>query len=383
MAPEPPSAFLDAIPRIADFAAAADASQYLPLPDGWAMALADVVSSGEAIAAGRYKAVNMGAAAVITAVQNTPGLNGCPFVFGGDGAAVAVPPQGIAAATEALARVARWIDEELGLTMRVALVPLAAIRAAGRDVLVAQFAASPDRSFAMFAGGGAAWAEAEMKAGRFAVAPAPPGARPDLTGLSCRWNPVPARRGLIVSLIVTPGAAGAGPAFGRLVAEIVSLAGGGGGNPLPAEGPVPVLHFGGVEAEARAQAPPGRRGRVRLGIVAAILLTVLCHRTNLTLGGFNARRYGREVAANSDFRKFDDGLKMTVDVDRATRDRIAARLAAAAAEGLCRYGLHAQESALVTCIVPTLAATDHLHFIDGAGGGYALAARALKSGGAA
>ena len=39
----------------------------------------------------------------------------------------------------------------------------------------------------MFTGGGLAWAETQMKAGAFAVAPAPAGTRPDLTGLSCRF----------------------------------------------------------------------------------------------------------------------------------------------------------------------------------------------------
>ena len=42
----------------------------------------------------------------------------------------------------------------------------------------------------MFAGGGASWVEAEMKAGRYAIEAASPGSRPDLTGLSCRWNPI-------------------------------------------------------------------------------------------------------------------------------------------------------------------------------------------------
>ncbi len=33
----------------------------------------------------------------------------------------------------------------------------------------------------------------------------------------------------------------------------------------------------------------------------------------------------------------------------------------------------------MTCFVPTAGASDHLHFIDGAAGGYALAARAMKA----
>jgi hypothetical protein len=375
--------FLATLPVFARFQDVADPARYQPLPEGWALAMADVVHSTQAIATGKYKTVNMAGAAVITAVLNALGRNDYPFVFGGDGAAVAVPPEGLGKVRDALAAVARWIEEDLGLTMRTALVLVAAIRAAGRDVLVARFRASPDMAFAMFAGGGSSWAEAAMKAGQFLVPPAPPGTRADLTGLSCRWDPVRARKGHILSVIALP-VAGADPAaFRSLVADVVAIGNSGEdeGSPLPPEGPRPRLYFAGVGTEARAAAPPGRRFGKRLGIIAQIVLSTLLHRLNRSLGGFDARRYAREVSANSDFRKFDDGLKMTLDVDAGGLARIRARLQAAAAAGVCRFGLHQQASALVTCIVPSAMNSDHMHFIDGAGGGYAQAALALKAAG--
>ncbi|MGQ0565378.1 MAG: DUF3095 domain-containing protein [Gemmobacter sp.] len=373
--------FLSALPVFARFEDVADPARYVPLPDGWSLALADVVSSTQAIAAGKYKMVNMAGAAVITAVLNALGRNDYPFVFGGDGAAVAIPPEGKESVQAALAAVARWILDDLGLQMRTALVPVAAIRAAGRDVQVARFRASPDMAFAMFAGGGSSWAEAAMKAGEFAVPMAPPGTRADLTGLSCRWNPVQARKGVILSIIAVPTPGGDPLAFRTLVADVVAIgnAGDGQGSPLPPEGPRPRLWFGGVASEARAAAPPGQRFRVRLGIIVQIVVSTLLHRLNRSLGGFDARRYGRELAANSDFRKFDDGLKMTLDVDAAGAARIGARLERAAAQGVCRFGLHRQASALVTCIVPSAMGSDHMHFIDGAEGGYAQAAMAMKA----
>ncbi|QYK41171.1 MAG: DUF3095 domain-containing protein [Paracoccaceae bacterium] len=373
--------WLAGLPVFGSFADVADEIRYAPLPDGWSLAMSDVVASGQAIAAGRYKAVNMAAAAVITAVLNGSGLRDLPFVFGGDGAAIAVPPGAEGAARAALAAAATWIAEEMALTMRVAMVPVAAIRAAGRDMRVARMRASDDVAFALFAGGGSAWAEAEMKAGRFAVAPAAPGTRPDLAGLSCRWNPLAARRGNIVSLIVAP-EPGADPAsFRALVADLTAIAAetAGGGHPLPAEGPAPEVHFGGVAAEARAQAPPGRRLRARIAIAAQIVLTVILHRTGWRLAGFDARAYAREVTANSDFRKFDDGLKMTLDIGDTGLARIVARLDRARADGVARHGLHRQDAALITCIVPSVTQRDHIHFVDGAGGGYAEAARAMKA----
>ena len=87
-----------------------------------------------------------------------------PYVFGGDGALVAVAPADQEAARAALADVQTWVRDELDLGLRAALVPVADIRAAGQDVTVARYRVG-EVSYAMFAGGGAAWADREMKAG--------------------------------------------------------------------------------------------------------------------------------------------------------------------------------------------------------------------------
>ena len=76
------AAFQSEIPEIDEFADVADASAYLPIPDGWLVGTSDVVNSTGAIAAGRYKSVNMVGASVIAAVRNAISSTGIPFVFG-------------------------------------------------------------------------------------------------------------------------------------------------------------------------------------------------------------------------------------------------------------------------------------------------------------
>src|SRR5271170_5085190 len=122
-------AFYGAIPVFRGFTSLMDPALYSPLPDDWAVGVADIVESTKAIAARRYKAVNMAGAAVIAAVTNALGGREFPFVFGGDGASFAVSPDDLALAREALAATATWVKEDLDLSMRVALVPMAAIRA--------------------------------------------------------------------------------------------------------------------------------------------------------------------------------------------------------------------------------------------------------------
>ena len=152
----------------------------------------------------------MAGAAVIAAVTNALEGREFPFVFGGDGASFAVSPADFTRAREALAATATWVGEDLDLDMRVALVPVSAIRAHGADVRVARFGPSANLSYAMFSGGGLGWAEAAMKRGEFAVSAASPGTQPDLSGLSCRFEEIPAARGVILSVLVVP-AQGADP----------------------------------------------------------------------------------------------------------------------------------------------------------------------------
>src|ERR1700761_5361737 len=160
-------AFFGGLPVFTRFEGVTDAENYRPLPDDWFLALADIVSSTEAIAAGRYKSVNMAGASVISAVLNALERGDYPFVFGGDGACVAVPAAGLDSVGRALAAGQAWVAEDLQLSLRIALVPMADIRAEGLDVRVARFSPNEFVSYAMFVGGGTSWAEAQMKAGRY------------------------------------------------------------------------------------------------------------------------------------------------------------------------------------------------------------------------
>src|SRR6202521_138938 len=157
--PQDSDTFYSSIPVFRGFASLMDPALYSPLPDDWTIGVADIVESTKAIAEARYKAVNMAGAAVIAAVTNALDGREFPFVFGGDGASFAVSPDDSERAREALAATAVWVKDDLNLVMRVALVPVAAVRAQGLDVRVARFGPSANLSYAMFSGGGLGWAE--------------------------------------------------------------------------------------------------------------------------------------------------------------------------------------------------------------------------------
>jgi len=372
------SNFYETIPIFDDFAEAVRPENYRPLPDDWVVGFSDVVGSTEAVAQGRYKAVNMVGAGVIAAVANALDRRPFPFVFGGDGASFAASASDAPVASDALAAMAAFAREEFKFDLRVSTIPVGEIRAAGRDVRVARYGATPDCVYAMFAGGGLTWFEAEAKRGKHALPPAAPRARPDLSGLSCRWGVASAKHGLVLSLIVAP--RGDDARFAPLVDEIVKSA-----FAAPLSGRPVTLASLRAGSPARAVALETAvvtasglsHAKARLVAARRYLIAALLHTFKLKAGRFDAAIYASDLVANADFRKFDDGLRMTLDCSPAFADALEARLAAA--EDFVHWGLFRQEAAQVTCFVPSATERGHMHFVDGASGGYTMAAKAMKA----
>jgi hypothetical protein len=136
---------------------------------------------------------------------------------------------------------------------------------------------------------------------------------------------------------------------------------------------------GGLALEARTAATREPLWRARLRVLKESFFQWVANRYDLTIGPLNAKRYRTELSLNADYRRFDDTLRLVVDSTEAQAADITAFLDEQHAAGRCAYGVHQSDEALMTCLVFSLEASDHLHFIDGADGGFALAARQLKS----
>lgn len=373
---------LPAQPR---FEALAGRAGYARVPPDWHVVLTDVRDSTRAIGAGHYKDVNTLGAASIVAARRVLGVLEFPFAFGGDGATLLVPGAQAPAVLEALRGLRGLAAARFGLDLRVGSVVVADLEAAGAHVEVAKHAVSPHCVVPSLRGEGLRLAEERIKAAL--PDDALPQREPDLAGLSCRWKPFRTRRGTVLTLIVEArrhapdGDDTASRTFARVLRGLEAILPEGLARANPAgaglEGYRSLREN--LRAERRLQ-----RSALSLSFLKRLLETTLA---TFAFAGFlplpALRRYRRDTAAHCDYRKFDRSLRAVIDCTPAEADAIERMLAREHASGALHYGLHASGEALMTCLVEGLAPGQHLHFIDGAGGGYALAAARLKAQGMA
>ena len=389
--------FYAQLPLFTRFEEVSRPANYTSLPGDWSILVADIVASTKFIEAGRYKEVNVVGAASIIAVLNASGNIALPYTFGGDGASILVPEAILAQARQALCGTRRMARDSFGLDLLIAVIPIADVRAAGKDVSVAKFGASRDFAQAMFAGGGVAQAE------HFAKNPEtrhkyeiientdPEGkadneqAGADFSGLECRWQGIQARSGETISLLVQvdrDAETRTQEILDSVLADISAIYGRGSeAQPVSAEQLQLCLGKHCVTTEL------GVRGHGHGAIYKALLAYSLRLQTwiadramamRLTVGGVNWGNYKTEVVANTDYRKFDDTLRMVLDSTTDQSARLELALEARRQRRELVYGVHIAKEALMTCLIFDRR-NSHAHFVDGAEGGYAIAAQKMKA----
>ncbi len=383
----PGRSFYDDIPVLDEFLDITDPGRYSPVPGDWLIAETDVQGSTEAIRNGKYKDVNIAGAASIISLLNIDRSFGVPFVFGGDGATMCVPPAWGEKAKSRLIGTVRMVRDAFGLSLRAGILPVHVVRSRGYDVRVARHRISTGYVQAVFTGGGIEYAESFIKTPQGESFILKEGdAEPDLdfTGLECRWNDVPGAHGEVISLIVK--ALGEDPrttaqTYRDLIVRLREIYGSDSDCHPIDPSHLTMSIFGRNLSRERRLRTSGKSIasgiacalNIRGKVVAGNILMRLRHKTRKTDWG----RYRAELAENTDCRKFSDIFRQVLSGESAQRDELEKYLEERYGRGLLVYGLHAAPTALLTCLIFSYNGA-HMHLVDGGNGGYALAAAGMK-----
>ncbi|HSB79323.1 MAG TPA: DUF3095 domain-containing protein [Candidatus Methylomirabilis sp.] len=380
--------FYAELPALDDFGEVFCAAHYRDFPDDWILYVCDVHNSTQAIQRGLYRAVNMVGASCITAALNACPVLPLPFVFGGDGATRAAPASRDDTVCRELASVAAMARGQFELELRIGRVPIATLRAAGHPVQVAKYRVAGDDVLAMLRGEGVAEAErwVKMPGSAYLIAATDsPSTSANLSGLSCRWEPLHSAHGEMVSLLIQARL----PEIQidayyaelyRKIRDILALTDEE-LNPVKADGLRMKWPPTDLEIESRTHAGSGRAWSRVLAKLWTLLHSMggrVIFATGIRTPLINPKGYMRSMIQRSDFRKFDGMLRMVLDVPAAKVPALLGLLEDEHRRGVLLYGVHRAPSAIMTCVVFSLVKDSHVHFIDGSDGGYALAAMQFK-----
>jgi len=379
--------FYAELPTLENFSDITYIENFQKVPDDWLVIVSDIVGSTKAIQSGRYKDVNLLGACSIIVILNLVDELEIPFVFGGDGASLLIPSRFAWGAEQALSAVEKMARDELNLEMRTGIVPMSEI-ASVHEIMISKVRISENYSQAILRGGGISYATSLIKnvATRDLYRPRSDvsNAIADFSGLECRWRDIPSRHEEIVSLIVmvtAPSQSQVDNSYREIIKQIERIYGEDAEcHPVTSVNLQLAFRAKSLSSETKVfnNSASWLKQYLHLWKLRLInLLGTVLMRFNIKLGGFNWGDYKQIVTESTDFKKFDDILRMVISGNSRQRDRLIDILEKKFQEGRLVYGYHISDRALMTCLVFERDGRQ-VHFIDGADGGYAIAAMDMK-----
>jgi Protein of unknown function (DUF3095) len=378
--------FYAALPVLTELAEITHVQNFVAVPSDWYILISDIVGSTAAIAAGKYKDVNLIGACSIVSILNVAGKVEIPFVFGGDGATLLIPPSLVEPAKLALLATQRMSMRAFKLQLRIGIIPISDIPA-DMEVKIAKLRISANYDQAILRGGGITYATELLKAPQTSEKYQILSDRLDLTedfsGLECRWEDIPSRHGETVSLIILATKATEAEndlIYRAAIAQIQQIYGGDAMQPITPRS----LHLSLAAQKLNNEVKVFKSNqsalqkwlylwRIRIVNLLGIFLIAIKHRSST----LDWSKFKGIIAASTDYQKFDDTLRMVIAGNSKQRSQLQNYLEQRCTNGSLVYGIHVSDRALMTCLVFERNGRQ-VHFVDGADGGYAIASRELK-----
>ncbi|MCA6508252.1 MAG: DUF3095 domain-containing protein [Pseudanabaena sp.] len=374
------------LPVLENFVDITHSENFYAVPKDWAVIITDIADSTKAIEAGRYKDVNLLGACSIIVILNLVGELEIPFVFGGDGASILIPSKFIEGAEQALLAVQKLADEEFHLTLRASVVPMEAITS-NYEIKIAKLYISENYNQAILRGGGISYATQLVKDKAITdfYSPKPEkSAIADFSGLECRWQDIPTRHEEILSLIVqvtAPSQTQIDNLYREVINQIDRIYGKDTEcHPVVTRNLQLAFRCKNLLSETRVFTASQSWLQKKLYLLKLRMINLLglfLMTFDIKIGNFNWGNYKQIVSEATDFKKFDDVLRMVISGRAKQRQKLTDYLEKKFQEGHLVYGFHVSDRALMTCLVFERNGRQ-VHFVDGADGGYALAAKQMK-----
>ncbi len=352
------------------------------VPADWYIIISDVKNSTAAVGAGKHNDVNLVAAGSLIAGLNIAREQNIeiPFFFGGDGGTLLVPGEILNDVLAAL-KVHNFNSlENFKLEMHVGSISVKVVLDEGRVLKIAKSSSGPGFNKAVVLGDGLQYAERLIKEATGTEETDVEDTLLNLDGLECRWDRVkpPTEENEIVCYLVE----GADPlkqaeVYRDVLIKIEEIYGNiAMRNPLSLHRLKLLLSFDKIKKEMMA-----RYGKWKANYFTSTFLKTfvgkLYFRYNWKINKLRGKEYLNQVIQNADTLIIDGRINTIITGKMDKRILFLNYLKDQELRGRLIFGHQISKESVMTCYIENRN-DKHIHFVDGADGGYTEAAKEFK-----
>ena len=372
--------FYKNLKQINDFSKIMENENYSKVPNEWFVVVSDIKGSTKAIEEGKYKQVNFIAALTIIGILNINRELDFPYIFGGDGASLIIPPILLEASKKVLIEASKKAKETFGLELRVGVVSLKEIEKRGSFIEITKFQVSKDYTQAIVRGNGLELAEELLKK-EYETFKIEDNFISDYTanfdGLECRWEDIKTPKDETISILIKSLNSNSNEIYQNSLKQIEQIAGSfKERNPLKY---ITQLNLSFNPRVLNTEATIFAKSKISkflmiLRLMFENFLGLILMKYSIGLWG----DYKNIIIRTTDTEKFDDMLRMVITTTKKQSLELENYLQKEYENKNLVYGIHKSNSALMTCLIFQRHGK-HIHFVDSSNGGYALASKELKN----
>ncbi|TKB97371.1 DUF3095 family protein [Pedobacter cryotolerans] len=354
-----------------------NANAFSAVPKDWHVILTDIKGSTGAVLTGASQNVNYIATGSIVTVLNLAfkAKIVVPFFFGGDGATFLVPDVLVELAVKKLMAYQTNVMQTFSLDLRVGSIPVEEIYKQGYKINLSKYGLTKFFSIPVILGDGLSYAENVIKDEFYKLDQAAGELEDfDLDGMQCRWDQIspPADlQEILTLLIAAPEVDKQALAFSKVLRAIDEIYGS-----VRKRQPISVeklklnTTYNRIKTEMR-----NRIGKIKFfELLQTWFVTSFGPIYFLTNHG---RRYLKRLVEMSDTLVMDGKINTVISGTELQRSQLFKVLDDLENAKEIIYGFHISNASVMSCYVRDMK-DDHIHFVDGAEGGYTKAAGILK-----
>jgi hypothetical protein len=359
-------------------------ASFTDVPDNWYVIIADVKNSTAAVNAGKHNDVNMVAAASLVVALNVAKSNNLeiPFLFGGDGGTVFVPEEVLQEVLDGLRRHNRNTIQNFGLELHVGCMSIQTINEAGHFVKIAKVRLGKGFSKPVIIGDGLKYAEQIIKQSpheeELAIEDI---SLLNMEGLECRWDkikPPAAENEIVCYLIEAMDPRNQQQVYADVLQMMDNIYGTPDKrNPLSMDRLKLLLSVDKIRREMMVRFGKWKSSYLTKAFLKT-LIGYLFFRFKLNISRFRSREYLKDIINNADTLTIDGRISTVISGTTDQRSRFIKYLQDLEIEGVLLFGHFISKESVMTCYIENRN-DRHIHFVDGADGGYTEASKELKA----